>query len=375
MITIGGMASLEINPPNHIRAAFSTDRTAKPTLILSQGFPADALSLAKAQNVTLVSYDRGQAQPLGQQWNLNIQRELPHGVVVEAGYFGNKFDHMWRLLEGNPAPAAAGDINSRREFTTTSIPGLDNPITLANVVRNQRDAYSRYHGLQAKVEKRYERGLSLLASYAWSKTIGVEDGVQNPLDWRSDRAVTSTNRPNYFVASAVYQLPFGRGKTFGSHWNGVADAILGGWNVAPIFTALSGPPLNMTVNGNPSNTGQDARSGPSDRPNVVGDWRLANPTVQQWFNVGAFAPNAPYTFGNAGKNILVGPGVFNFDAAVHKTFRITERVTAQLRLESFNVTNTPPLGVPNTVVGNPSFGQIASAGTPRDNQIGLKILF
>jgi len=129
-------------------------------------------------------------------------------------------------------------------------------------------------------------------------------------------------------------------------------------------------PINLTVNGEPSNNGDT-----SDRPNVIGEWRLANPGVQEWFNTAAFVANAKYTYGNAGRNILRGPGLVNFDFGAHKSFRITERVTAQLRLESFNATNTPFFSAPNTQVGNPSFGQISSAGTPRDNQVGLKILF
>jgi hypothetical protein len=130
-------------------------------------------------------------------------------------------------------------------------------------------------------------------------------------------------------------------------------------------------PLNLTANGNPSNSGTAG----ADRPNVVGNWHLANPTVQEWFNTAAFQANPKLTYGNAGRNILRGPGLFNLDLAAHKSFRITERVTAQLRLESFNATNTPALGSPNTVVGNPLLGQITTAGPPRDNQIGLKLLF
>jgi hypothetical protein len=97
--------------------------------------------------------------------------------------------------------------------------------------------------------------------------------------------------------------------------------------------------------------------------------------VQQWFNTAAFQANAKFTYGNAGRNVLRGPAIFNLDLAAHKSFRITERISAQLRVESFNITNTPALGNPNTTVGSPLFGQITTAGTPRDNQIGLKILF
>lgn len=370
MITLGGMQSLAINPPNHIRVNFSTDPAA-PSIYLSQGFAADALSEANARNVTLISYDRSGKQPLAQQWNLNIQRQLPGQVLFEAGYFGNKFDHNWRRLDGNPALPGPGNVNARRRFTRASVPGTPHTISLADVTRIQKDGYSRYHGLQVKVEKRYSNGVTVLASYSWSKTIalGDTDGVQNPLDWRSERALASQDMPHRFVSSAVYQLPFGRGRSIGSGWGRFANTVLGGWSLAPILTMSAGLPLNLTVNGNPSNSGQ------ADRPNLVADWRLDNPTVQQWFNTAAFEPNAPFTYGNVGRNVLRGPGLFNLDIAAHKVFRVTERLTAQLRLESFNATNTPLLGAPNTQVGNANFGRISSAGTPRDHQVGLKLLF
>jgi hypothetical protein len=103
---------------------------------------------------------------------------------------------------------------------------------------------------------------------------------------------------------------------------------------------------------------------------------LAHPTIQEWFNTSVFTKNAALTYGDVGRDILRGPGVFNLDFAAHKSFQITERVSAQLRLESFNITNTPALGPPGTVLGATStFGVISSAGPPRDNQIALKVLF
>jgi hypothetical protein len=128
----------------------------------------------------------------------------------------------------------------------------------------------------------------------------------------------------------------------------------------------------VTVNGSPSNTGATTSV---DRPNVVGNWQLSDPTVASWFNIAAFAPNAPYTYGNAGRNILRGPGLVNIDLALHKSFRVTERVSAQFRFEAFNATNTPALGAPNTVLGNPLFGQITSAGAARDLQLAVKVAF
>ncbi|MEQ1887318.1 MAG: hypothetical protein ABL967_19800, partial [Bryobacteraceae bacterium] len=372
IVTEGGMSSLQTNPPNNIRVSLTKDRNAAPNLLLKNGFASDALSFANAKDVTMISWDRSSNLPLAQQWNLNIQRQLPGGIVAEIGYFGNKFDHMRRSLDGNPAAPVAGVINNNRLYRTTTIPNTPYAITLADVTRIQKDGYSRFHALQAKLEKRYAKGLTLIASYQWSKSIGLGDtsGVQDQKNWQFDRAVTAQDMVQHFVGSAVYQLPFGKGRAHGSGWGPVTEALLGGWSVGPSLTLTAGMPVNLTVNGVPSNTGG------ADRPNVVGEWRLENPTPQRWFNTAAFVRNAAFTYGNAGRNVLRGPGLFNLDLSANKTFRLTERVSAQLRLESFNATNTPAFASPNAQVGNALFGQVSNTvGTPRDNQIGLKVIF
>jgi hypothetical protein len=375
LITEGGMQSMEVNPPWNIRSVFTTNKNVAPTLVLADGFASNALSLANASNVELVSYDRKGVTPTDYQWNFNIQRELPGGILLEVGYYGNKLDHMWRQIDGNPAPPEPGNINSNRPYHETLVPGTDDTITLANVVRIQKDGWSAYNALQAKIEKRYSNGLTFIASYAYSKAIALGDtaAVQDQQDWMADKALSSLDMRQHFVGSAVYQLPFGQGRQFGTNWNRITNGFLGGWAFAPIFTVSTGMPLNITVNGNPSNTGSGA-----DRPNVVGNWQLANPSVAEWFNTAAFVANAPYTYGDAGRNIIRGPGLVDLDLALHKSFRITERVSAQLRIESFNATNTPALGPPNTVLGNPLFGQITATAvgtSSRDNQVGLKVVF
>ena len=191
--------------------------------------------------------------------------------------------------------------------------------------------------------------------------IGDGSGLQNPSNWGAEYAVSGQDLTHHFVGSAVYELPFGRGKEFGSSWNRYLNGFFGGWAIDPIVTVSSGFPINLTVNGEPANTGQN------DRPNVVGNWQVATPTVQEWFNPAAFAANAPFTYGNAGRNILRGPGLFNIDFAAHKSLQFSERTSAQIRLESFNLTNTPPLGNPNTTVGGSAIGTITTAGkSPAD---------
>jgi hypothetical protein len=369
-ITLGGMSSMEINPPDSVRISPSASKTT-PSLFLDQGFAPGALSVANAKNVTLISYDTSNVLPTAQQYNLDIQRQLPGGVLLEVGYYGNKFDHNWWSIDGNPAPPEPGSLNANRLYTSTAVPGTPYSISLSNVVRIQKDGWSNYNALQAKVEKRYAKGLTFIASYSYSKTMALGDaaGLQNPANWAAERAVAGQDLTHHFVGSVVYDLPFGKSKAFGSRWNRTLDAAFGGWSLGSIVTVNSGFPLNPIVSSDPSNTGQ------TDRPNLVGNWHVANPTVQEWFNTAAFTPNAAYTFGDAGRNILRGPGMFNIDLAAHKNFQITERISAQLRVESFNLTNTPALGAPITDISNPSFGQITSAGSPRDNQIGLKVIF
>jgi hypothetical protein len=205
--------------------------------------------------------------------------------------------------------------------------------------------------------------------YSKTMSLGDSSGLQNPANWAAEYALSTQDQPHHFVGSAVYELPFGRGKRFGSNWNAFTNGTLGGWAIDPIVTVTSGSPLNLTVNGEPANTGQN------DRPNVVANSQLSNPTIQEWFNTAAFVANAPYTYGNAGRDIIFGPGLFNIDFAAHKTFQFTERVSGQLRGEIFNLTNTPPLGNPNTTVGSSLFGQVTSAGNPRQIQFGFKVLF
>ncbi|SNT10153.1 TonB-dependent Receptor Plug Domain [Granulicella rosea] len=393
-ITIGGMQSMENNPPvNQLRLATSPSSYI-PTQFqyLQNGFAAGALSLTNANGATgvsLVSFDRHAAIPIDQSWNLNVQRALPYGIVAEVGYYGNKFDHNWWQVDGNPAPATpttllpAAGINANRLYKTTTIPNVPgNPtIGLGTVSRVWKEGWSQYNALQAKAEKRYARGVTFIASYAYSKTLGVGDvaDFQDPTNIRAERAVMNTDMRHHFVGSAVYPLPFGHGQLVGDSWNRWLDGAFGGWSISPILTASSGQPLNLTESKNPSNSG-----GTADRPNIVGDPRAkvnasGTPTAtpNQWFNTSAFAVQASGTYGNAPRNAIVGPGILNLDAGIHKTLAIRERFQAQLRLESFNVTNSPHYGTPGLNVQSPTtLGVITTVtGNPRQNQLAIKLLF
>ncbi len=379
---MGGAEYLQTNPPFQYRAQIDTDRLAA-TLRLRDGIPAGTVTPRNARNIGTSSYQRDLRNAYAQQWNFNIQRELPGQAVFEIGYYANKANKLMRRTEGNWALPGAGNVNARRRYQTVLVPGDNvNVGPLANTFRHEATANSNFHSLQMRVEKRLSAGLSMLGSYMWSKAISdargtaVAGGVsnvnpQNPRDVRAERSLADEHRPHRFVVSYNYDLPFGRGKSYMANAHKLLDGLLGGWAVGGITSLTSGRLLNLSVQGNPSNTG-----GP-DRPDVVSDWRLgaSERSLDRWFNTASFVRNAPLTFGNAGRNLVEGPGEVNFDFAVYKSFGIREGMRVQLRAEAFNVMNTPPFGVPNGQVGNPDFGTIGGAGRPRNLQLGLKLIF
>ncbi len=385
----GGMQSLQINPPYHLQIALSNSPTAtNPTFTFQNGFPSGILSLSNASNVLTVSDDTNGRWPRAKEWNVNVQRELPGNILLEVGYARNSLSGAWMQYDANQAPAEAGTTNNNRPFRTLTITGTPYTISLADILRIGKIGYSNYNALQAKLEKRYTRGLSLLASYGYSKTIALGEnqsgGVQDLRNIQADRAASSQDIRHHITGTAVYDLPFGRGRKFGNNWNRFENSALGGWSIDPIVTLSTGLPFNLGVNGNPSNSGQGSLDGNNDRPNLVGNFKAAvnsvtqqpTHTKAQWFNTAAFAPNAPYTFGNAGRNILRAAGTVNLDVALHKKFDITERVSAQLRLEAFNAANHDVLAAPNASVGSSLFGQItAASNASRELQLGVKVLF
>ena len=378
----GGGRFLLGNPPYTVSVILTTDSVNVP-FTLSQGVPEGSLRPENVSNVRLTYFERDAQWPLSQQWNFNIQRELTSDVIWELGYYGSKVQHLPTRWEGNFPQPGPGNINSRRPFQSIVYPGTDIVVRpLAQIDAHSYLGNSLFHSFQSRLEKRFANGFSVLASYIWSKTIGdvdgfsgsgtaINSGIQNPYNLRAERSLDNQHIAHRFVASYIYDLPFGRDRKWGSGWGRATNAILGGWTLSGINTLSTGQPMGLSVRGDPANTGQ------LNRPNVVGDPRLSGSerTLERFFNTSAFVPNDPFMFGNAGRNILFEPGLVNWDFAVFKRFRITERVTSQFRFEAFNFTNTPNFGAPNSEVGNDLFGVVTSANRPRNLQLGLKFVF
>ncbi len=381
----GGGQYLETNPPFHIKTQLTTD-SIHPSIRLKTGVPDGIFEPENAVGLSFSSFERQGPGPISQQWNMNVQQSLGENLVWEFGYYGTKGNHLVNRIDGNWATPGPGNVNSNRRYNTAIWPGTDTVVgPLAAMNRHEYNGNSLYHSFQTRIERRFANGFTLLGSYMFAKTIGDSAGfagsgnspaagIQNPTNRKPERGLDGQHRKHTFTTSFIFDLPFGSGRRWATEWSGVKQVILGGWTTASIFQITSGRPFGLSVRGNPANTGQ------LNRPNVVaseGNPNLSGNerTLDRWFNTDAFVANDEYTFGNAGRNILIGDSLFNWDFALYKQFVFTERLRMQFRFEAFNLPNHATFGFPNAEVGNNNFGRISGAGRPRNLQFGLKLLW
>lgn len=308
--------------------------------------------------------------PYVTQWNLSLQKELGKNLVWEMNYVGNRSNGLWGAFEGNQPFPGAGGVNTRRPLQA---------ITAASILRVEPWVRATYHGMSTRIERRFASGLSFLAVYTFGRALDTQSNLdlcQNCVGSNGFNSVPDTrNRElNYgladhhiahrFVLSGRYELPF--------HARGALDQLVRGWAISGISTIQSGEPITPTLNFDNANTGT------VNWPNRLRDPRVTNPTVDRWFDTSALVFPAQYTFGNAGRNVLTGPGFYSTDAAVSRDFTLpfNDRSRVEFRGEAFNLLNTPQLGNPNATVGNVAFGTIG--GTARSNrqlQMGLRVIF
>jgi hypothetical protein len=194
----------------------------------------------------------------------------------------------------------------------------------------------------------------------------VPQNVRNIFDESGEWARSSFDHRHQFIASGTVEVPPLRDR-------GVATAILGNWRANAIVTMQSGAPFTVNLGTDRANTG----AGPAQRPDQLRDPNLpaGARTVQQWFDVNAFALPAPFTFGTAPRNSVIGPGYFNVDLVLAKTVAVATRQRLELRWEIFNLLNRANVDLPNRVFGTPNFGRIFSAKDPRQMQLGVRLTF
>jgi len=380
-----------------------------PAFVLARGPSVTPVGLTADAGLGqgVFSADRGQGSGYLQQWNLMLQRELATNLAVEIGYAGSKGTHIGvpdtnlnqltveQLAIGNPLLQRVPNPYFGEIPLSSSIGGAtvtraqlmrDYPrFTSVSLYRNNVGNTS-YHALLAKLEKRFSHSLSFLVSYTFSKLIDDAGSVFDasilsgpvanyPVADSHNRAlekdVSTGDMTHVFVASFVWDLPFGSDRRF--HPTGVLGAIANGWQLSGVLTLQSGMPFPITQ---VTNFNAFAGFG-TQRPNIVSDPALSSSqqSTARWFDTNAFQVAPQFTLGDASRNPVRGPGYQDLDMALIRRIPLGNRPALELRVEAFNLTNTPPLAQPNGVLGSPGFGSITSAGDPRVIQLGVKFLF
>lgn len=298
-----------------------------------------------------------------QEWNLALQKSFRQSISFQIAYVGSKSTHLPFVNPDNVPLPGPGTIQTRRLN-----PFFSEGYYLTNI------GYSNYNSLQLTAQTLSWHGLYLLGSYTWGKSLddmseepNVSSEVQDPNNLPAEYGISDYNLASRFTAALTYQLPLFAGQ------KPLVKQVLGGWSLSSIVTLQTGPVFTPSLSTDPANTGTQMRT---DR--IGSEGRLSNPNIHDWFNVAAFPVPAAYTYGNSSRNVLTGPGLRDWDFGLFKTFQLShlwENARLEFRGELFNLTNTPPFGLPTADVQSPSAGQVLSAGSPRIAQFSLKLSF
>ncbi|MGH9334947.1 MAG: carboxypeptidase regulatory-like domain-containing protein, partial [Vicinamibacteria bacterium] len=375
----------------------------RPAFALSQGPTVDPVPATPDAGLGQGAFtvDRDLGSGYQQHWNVAFQREVSEDLAFEIAYAGSKGTHIGipdtninqlgvdQLAQGSsllqrvpnpffgeiPASSSLGGPTLSRAQLLARYPRF----TTVSFYRNNVGD-TNYHALQMKLEKRFSRGLAFLLSYTRSRLMddasSVFDAtilagpvanypVADTFNRKLERDYSTGDIPHAFVGSFTYDVPF--------QDDGILGVLGNDWTIAGVATLQSGLPLAVT-----QQTNFNAFAGfGTQRPNLVGDPELPSSerSPSRWFDTAAFAVAPQFTLGSSSRNPVRGPGYRNLDLAFLRNVELGGRWNAQIRVEIFNVTNTPPFGAPNTVLGNPAFGSIASAGDPRVVQLGVKLSF
>jgi hypothetical protein len=335
--------------------------------------------------------------PYIQNWFLSVQREIARNTVIEVAYNGNHSSRLPILADYNQANVNAVTATCNPPTITTGCLGVQarRPIsTFGPITWVDPAGINHYNGLSARVEHRFSSGLYFLNSFTWGNAMGdseqaleyyagyYEANPQNIHNLAAEKGPSSFDVRFNNVTSIVYELPFGKGRKFGSSLNPIVDAVVGGWELNSINTAHTGTPLDVayapsTINDN-TGLSNDYRGEAFLRPNVSGS--AASQSTAHMLNT-FFAgytfttPLATAPYGDLGRNAFRAPGFEQWDFAADKNFRIRESIKLQFRSEFFNLPNRTNFGVPDTKTTDAAFGTIRTTYPARQIQFALKLLF
>jgi hypothetical protein len=388
---VGGPLQAPVSAPPYIR----TPQLLFPGSLSNPFANGNPFATPFGETMTILTLDPHLRLPYAQDWNLNIQRSFGANWLLEVGYVGTKGTKLPRFIEDNPSIPLQGqtwadqqnNIDQQRTFCDPTPNGNCNysSVGLISAIAN-----SSYNALETSLQKRFSHGLSLLASYTFSKAIddvssfnitgsasqpvaGENDLAQNPFDLAAERGRSLFDARHRFVLSYVWELPYWRQPR---NWY---QHVLGNWQMNGITTFMSGTPL--TVEDQSYNDDAPEITGFSAfRPNLVGNPNSGPKTVEEWFNTGAFQRLSQSTtpagvYGTEGRNVVQGPGLAQWDFSAFKYIHFTESVSLQFRAEFFNLFNHTNFELPNGDISSPTFGQIQQALSPRLIQFALKFLF
>ncbi len=356
---------------------YPTEMASIPTIGNPFGPPTTVQPLTTAQLNAANPYVLGEAfanqTPYMQTYSFNVQRQVTPSLLFQVGYAGSRGVHLLEAFNINEVEPGPGDLASRR-----LIQPLNNVSTIYYMFpRNS----SNYNSLQIKLEKRMSRGLQFLVSYTWSKSLdyNVNEAsgggyVYTPQTYTNQKAgygLSGFDLEHRFVASWVYELPFGAGRQFAT--SGLLSRIVGGWEFDGIGTFQSGYPFSVSL-------ANGVNNGAPSWPDRICSGQISNPDPSAWFDTSCFAAPPANTYGNVSRTPLRGPGEVDFDMALAKSTTINEQLKLQFRAEAFNVFNHPVFSLYTNsdwgLIGLPDANVIT--GTAVDNrefQLSLKLTF
>ncbi len=340
-----------------------------PTLTLENPFAITPGSLVVAAP-TILSSQYNRRRPYVIQYVFNMQRQLTTNSMLELGYIGSEGHFLDRFRPLNFPLPGPGNVQSRRPYPALGI--IQEVEGLVN---------SNYNAATVKFQQRISHGFTALVGYTFSKSIddgsairthgGDFDFPQNTYDLRGERGPSNFNQTQRFVASLLWEPPLGAGRAYLNH--GLGNAILGGWQLSSIFTIGSGLPYSVLDGVDQANIGWTPQhatyTGAPVNP-------AGGQSPQKWFNTAAFSQAQPYTFGNLGRNTMLGPAFFSWDFATEKAIPVFEQQRLQFRFEAFNLPNHPNFSIPNATLPSAAFGTITSTAIAmRQVQLSLKYVF
>jgi hypothetical protein len=390
---------LGLSPPYlSVNSQFFNPSAIPPTSqLISAGFPS-TISFPDPSKPfgTVRTNGPERVMPYILEWNFNIQRELGQTWMVQASYVGTRAVRLWNHESSDlNQPLQPLDSNFSDPTGNMGRPYFNVLPDLVTILPMDFPQLSMiYHAFQTTLNKRFSNGFNILASYTWAKNLGTADGnvgsqIQNSHNIAAEKGPVQPDLRQRFVVSYLYELPFGQGKRFLASLGSRGELALGGWQISGITVIHTGEAFTPGLSFDPTNTGTfsarpDAIHNPYDfsfgaaTQATLGCSQPGKQTLDCFWNQAAYqvpqlAPGQSFAtlFGNAGRDTLRGPEQVNFDLALLKNFRITERNRLQFRAEFFNIFNHPQFGLPGA--GVDFAGGAAITSTLPDNQREIQL--